>query len=1100
MSGRITDPTGQTVAGVAVRLVRDGTRTTLDTVTNEAGYYFFPNLQPGTYEVRVSQDGFKSIQRDGVTVATADRQRLDFRLELGAVTETVTVTADASLLQVGSAEVATTVTARDYERLPQIQFNRMRSPATFLYLSPGVLGNVNNNGRDNVAASNQIQVNGSAKFSNELYMDGLPGRTNFNETAPPVDAVGEFKLQANQLSAEYGNTGSAVVTFTVKSGTNDFHGLLFDIFRNEKLDARSFLAPTRSTIRQNEFGATFGGPVLLPGLYNGKDRTFFFFAYTGSRKRGLDQIQRRRLPTPDERLGDFSGNTRLIYDPATTRSEGTRFIRTPFPGNVIPGNRLDPVALRVTELLPPLNLSGAGVLNFQDFIGERLLDPDVYLTRIDHSFAPSHRVFGTYNHTRIPRQNVTAAMADPFSDRTFQFITSHMIRGNYDWVAAPTVLNNLLVGFNQFRNPFRGFYANQGFAERFGIRGAVGDAFPSFGFTDGYAPLGRNSLSDSTESSFIVKNIANWTRGAHVFKFGVEYRQNLRWSEDQNASAGAYSFNNLGTALPTSPNNTGDAYASFLLGQVHSATLNLPFTSRARKPYWGFFVQDDVRLTPKLTLNLGVRYEITQAPWELDDQYSLVDLSTPNPAAGGRPGASVFAGSGQGRTGSSRLTDTGYDAFGPRVGFAWQLTSRTVLRGGYGLFYADNGIFPVTTGFRTIAGFQTLDQGITPPFVLSQGFPGGINPNPALEPGLLNGQNVTSRSGTMGLMPRTQNWSLSVQRELSRNWAMELSYVANRNTRQTAAGMINENQVHPRYLALGGLLTQNINSAAAREAGFAPPYPGFNGSVAQALRTYPQYLNITEQSAKAGTTFYNGFSARIRKRYSAGFTVDAHYTLSRNMGYADAGAAGFGTTNNMLQDNFNRQLEYALLPNDVPHAFVVQYSYELPFGPGKPLANTGVARHLLGGWILNAIHRYQCGVPLPILMNNSLPLFNRVLRPDIVSGTNLATGIAVGDFEPNSDRRINPEAFRNPAPFTFGSAGPAYHDLRQFPVLTEDFSILKNTNLTERFSVETSAQFINALNRHRFTDINVNFTNPAFGRASGSNIGRIITLGLKLKF
>lgn len=1090
LTGRVTDPVGQIVIGATVRLVRVETRVESETTSNDAGYYFFPNIQPGNYNIAVSQAGFKAVQRSGINVATADKKRLDIQLELGSVNETITVSGDASQLQLDSAEVASTVTSREYARLPQIQFNRMRSPANFLYLSPGVHGNIGTNGRETVAASNNIRINGSRSTSNELYMDGLPGRTNFNETAPPVDAVGEFKLQENQLSAEYGNTGSAVVTFTVKSGSNDFHGLIFNILRNEKLDARSFLSPTRSTIRQNEFGATVGGPLLLPKLYNGKNKTFFFFAYTGSRKRGLDQTQRLRVPTAAERNGDYSGNPRLIYDPATTRSEGARFVRDPFPGNRIPTNRFDSVASKVTELLPLPNLTGAGVINYQDFIGERLLDPNVYLTRVDHALSAKHRLFGTYNHTRIPRQNQTAAMADPFNDRTLQNITSHMIRVNHDWVVNPSTLNTLLVGFNRFRNPFRGFYANQGYAAKFGLKNTVGDSFPTFTFNDGYAALGRNSLSDSTDSTILIKNILSRTSGRQSFKFGGEFRQNRSWSTDATSSAGAYAFSNLATALPTSANNTGDAYSSFLLGQLNSGSLSLPFESAYRKPYWGFFAQDDFRISSSFTLNLGLRYEFTQAPYELKDQYSLVDLKTPNPSAGGLPGASVFAGDGPGKLGTRRLNPTSYSSVGPRLGFAWQARPGTVIRGGYGLFYGDNDIGIVTNGYRVSPSFPSLDQGVTPPFLLRDGFPGTFNATPQLTPGLLNGQNVTARSSSAQRMPLTQNWSVSFQRELSKNWAAEASYVANRATRLSSPSMINDNQLDPKYLALGTLLTQQVTSAAAVAANIARPYPTFTGTVAQALRPYPQYLTVTEQSAKAGGSFFQSVIARVRKRYSSGFNIDAHYTWSKLFGTSDT-----------VQNNFDRPAEWTRLSYDIPHSLVIQYSYELPFGSGKQwMSGNSAARYFVSGWNINGIHRYQSGTPLFVTVNNTLPIFNRTLRPDAVSGTSRGADISLGDFQANSDRRINSAAFRNPAAFTFGNASASYGDLRNFNVLSEDFSIIKNTQIGERATVEFTAQLINALNRHRFTDFVTNFNNLTFGQATGSSLGRIVTLGLKLKF
>jgi hypothetical protein len=1076
LTGRVTDPSGQLVPGASIRLTQQSTLLALETKSNDSGYYFFPRVQPGLYRISVASQGFKTVERTGITIASADRRRVDFQLELGSVTDTVNVTADASQLQLDSAEVSTTVSSREYAKLPQIQYNRMRSPANFIYLSPGVHGNVGANGRETVAASNNIRINGSRSTSNELYMDGIPGRTNFNETAPPVDAINEFKLQANQLSAEYGNTGSAVVTFSIKSGTNNFHGLLFNIFRNEKLDARSFLSPTRSTLRQNEFGGTFGGPVLIPKIYNGKNRTFFFFSYTGSRKRGLDQTQRLRVPTAAERQGDYSANPRVVYDPATTLSTGATFTRQPFPGNRIPTARFDSVASKITALLPAANLTGAGLFNYQDFIGERLLDPDVYLGRFDHSFSTAHRVFGTYNFTFIPRQNQTAAMADPWNDRTLQNITSHMVRVNHDWIVSPNLLNSATYGFNRFRNPFQGFHGNQGYAAKFGLKNIVGDAFPTFTFGDSYSPLGRNSLSDSTESSIVAKNILSWTRSKQLLKFGVEFRQFRGWSVDQSTSAGNYTFSNQGTALPTSLNNTGDSFASFLLGQTGTASLSLPFESANRKPYWGFFLQDDYRITSRLTLNLGLRYEFMGAPVETKDQYSLVDLSVANPTAGNRPGASIFATSSR-----RRLYSADYSAIGPRFGFAYSFGRKMVARGGYGLFYGDNDLNPVTTGFRTVAGFQTLDQGVTPPFLLQNGFPGTFSATPALGPAILNGQNVTALSSSATRNPRTQNWSMSLQRELTANWTAELSYVANKATRLASAAMINDNQVDPRYLSLGSVLTQQVTSSAAVAAGVTRPWPTFTGTVAQALRPYPQYLTVTEQSAKAGASFFQSFVARIRKRYSSGVTLDTHYTYSKLLGTSDT-----------TQDHFKRGAEWTYLNYDIPHSLVLQYTYEIP--------GTTRLRALTGGWNINGIHRYQSGTPLFVTVNNTLPLFNRTLRPDAVSGASRTNEIGLGDFQANSNRRINAAAFRSPAPFTFGNAAASYGDLRNFRVFTEDFSIVKNTRLAERANLEFTAAFINAFNRHRFTDFVANLNNPTFGQATGSSLGRIITLGLKLKF
>ena len=351
------------------------------------------------------------------------------------------------------------------------------------------------------------------------------------------------------------------------------------------------------------------------------------------------------------------------------------------------------------------------------------------------------------------------------------------------------------------------------------------------------------------------------------------------------------------------------------------------------------------------------------------------------------------------------------------------------------------------------------------------------------------------------MMPRTQNWSFGVQRELTANLMAEAVYIGNHNTRQLAGQLVNLNQVDPKYLSLGSLLTQNINSPEARAAGIPIPYPGFNSSVAQALRPFPQYQGLST-TATAGNSIYHALQLSLRKRLSVGLSLDAHYSLSKNIGYTSSAlSGGAGLDQNILQDNFSRKLERAILPIDITHAVLISYVYDLPLGPGKAfLDRGGVVGKLIGGWSVAGVHRYQSGMPLSLLMANNLPIFNRVLRPDRVSGQQASTGISNADFEPNSDRAINLNAFAVPAPFHFGTAPPAIQDLRGFPVLNEDFSLIKVTSLTERFSLETYAQFINAFNRHRFTGIGTTFNTTTFGLVSGASLPRFIQVGIRLRF
>ncbi len=1097
-TGRVTDPSGSVVVLASVIAENVDTGVRAETTTNEQGYYVIVSLRPGNYRMRVQKEGFKPVTRSGILLKADDKDRIDFALEIGAVTESVNVTADITLLTTDSSEMATAITGREYNRLPLIQVGRMRSPANFVFLIPGVHGNLNLDGIENISATNQIQVNGGLKQNTEAMVDGLAAATgSFNEMSPPVDAILEFKVQGSQMSAEYGRSGASVVNFTVKSGTNQVHGSVFEYLRNDKLDARNWLAPSRALTRQNEFGVSVGGPVYVPKLYHGKDRTFFFFAYSGSRKRGLDNIERVRIPTPDYYRGDFTGlldsrGARIsIYDPQTTRAAGAGFTRDPFAGNLIPSNRLDPVAVKTGPLYPQPNLSGAGTLNYQDWIGESKLDPDVVTVKIDHSFSSRQKVFGTFNWNDIPRLRNRVPLPDPVNDGFIQDIKSRIIRLSHDFLLKPSLFNNLALGYNRFRNPNGTRSQDGGWPAKLGLTGVPGTMFPVFSFTNGYPTAGTSGWSDGIGQTWFLRDAASWSRGSHLIKFGLE----IRWDQNNNRAlsntSGSYAFNALGTGLPGNA-ATGDGFASFLLGQVQSASLSYPASSGTRRSYRGFFVQDDFKVTPSFTLNLGMRFEYERAPYEAADRYSVIDLTVPNPRAGNNPGAVIFAGSGPGRTGSRTLSKTDFSAWGPRIGFAWRARNKTVVRGGYGIYYANSQLgLASTIGFNVAANFASTNNGVTPAFVLKDGFPQNFSTQPAIDSTILNNQNGTYLEPSSGAMPRTQNFSFGIQREITQNFLVEVNYIGNHNTRQSDPQFVNINQVDPKYLSLGALLTQSVTSAGAVAAGIKVPYSGFSGSVAQALRQFPQYRSLTAAATKAGSADYHAFELRVKKRLSSGLSMDASYTFSKNTGYNSPSFIGRATTTDvLLQDHFNPRLEHAILPYDIPHAFLLHYAYDLPF----------LNNRRLGGWSISGVHRYQSGNPIPLFMTNSMPIFNRVQRPNVAAGQNLITGASRAKFQPDVDRVINRAAFSDPGAYAFGNAAPYYQDLRNFTVLGEDFSVIKTTRITERVVNELSAQIINAFNRHRFGEVESNFRNASFGTVRAATFPRFIQLGLRFRF
>lgn len=1113
MTGLVQDPQSAAVPGTEVTVTNVETGLVRKAASNEFGYYTVALLPPGNYRLEVKKEGFRPLARSGIVLSVGQVARVDVVLEVGAVTEAITVTAGVGLVETTRPESGAIITTEQFDQMPLLQQGRMRNPASFIYLTPRVHGNVSSNGTDYVGATNEIHTGAGRGSETEVTVDGIvAGRTqlsgSFTEVAPPVDAVREFRVTTSLMSAEHGHSGAGQVSFQLKSGTNQLHGGVFEYFRNDKLDARSWMSPTRTTTRQNEFGVSAGGPVRLGKLYNGSDRTFFFFSYAGSRKRGATSNQSLLIATPDNVNGDFSnivdnrGNLRVIYDPLTTRPDGRGgFTRDPFANNRIPTNRIDPVSAKAAAYLPAPNAPGG--LNYRGLIGEKILDPDAFVGKVDHSFNDRHKITVSINTTDIPRLRIDSPLPFPLAPGLDQIIKGYTNRISYDYIIRPTLLHQLSLGYNLFDHTALNLTKNivpGNWPQTIGLKGVAGTSFPVMNFTDGYASFSNTGGTYDDEQIYALRDSISWFAGKHSLKFGVDYRSprpNIRSNSNDN---GTFAFNSLGTALPSSASNTGNGFATFLLGDVHSATMSYPSARWPRRPYWGFYAQDDFKLTRGLTLNLGFRYEFTLATTDATDSASTVSLSEPNPAAGGRAGALIFAGTGQGRTGRRSFVSTDLSGYGPRVGLAYQVDSRTVVRLGYGIYYSNNYLDYGNAGFVVSASYQTLDNGLTPAFRLRDGLPQTFRQTAAIDPSFLNGRDASTIEQASAAMPRTQNWTFSVQRELSANLVLEATYLGTRGTRQTALQLEALNQIDPRHLSLGPLLQQNINSQAAVAAGIPRPYAGFTGTVAQALRPYPQYLGLSSTAAKPGNSKYHGGTLSLRKRYSHGVTLEGSYTWAKSMGYTEYSAASNGT-DVLGMDNYNRGLEFGLLPYDVTHAALLTYSYALPFGKGQAfLANGGVLAKICENWSVSGVHRYQSGFPLRVTMTNTLPIFNRILRPDIVAGQSAVSPISNGDFNPYGDRHINPGSFASPGPYRLGSAPPTLGALRTFAVLSEDFSVTRSAGITERLELEAYCQFFNAFNRHRFAQFDSNFSSANFGRAQSVSLPRYIQLGLRLRF
>jgi hypothetical protein len=604
-----------------------------------------------------------------------------------------------------------------------------------------------------------------------------------------------------------------------------------------------------------------------------------------------------------------------------------------------------------------------------------------------------------------------------------------------------------------------------------------------------------------------------WIRGKHNVKFGT----NIRWSGDNFGVAsipGIFYYYSLQTAQPSVP-GTGNAFASFLLGDPYLG-LQIIFAWRNSHDRWKYvagYTQDDYKVTRKLTLNLGLRYEIPYPHTEIDNKLSTLDPTLPNPGAGNFPGALIYAGYGPDRCNCRGLTNVDYREFGPRLGFAYQVNPKTVFRGGYAIFYTTGGNIGgnAQTGFPigwTSIPIVITPNGFTPAYQWDNPFPvpAGFVPPPYLVPQSQVGGTVNYTFKQDGGAPYYQNWNVNLQREISPNLIVSAAYVGSKGTRLQTA-LQNVNQVNSKYLSLGNLLGKDIKSPQAQAAIAAgtippPPYQGFSGTVAQSLRPFPQYQTVNVTNDETGNSTYHSFQLSVQKRFSQGLQFGVAYTASKSLDSLGANGLLGGAT---ARDQYNRRIEKALSPNDIPQRLVLSYAYSLPFGHEKRFLNRGGAiGKLVGGWEVSGIQSYQSGSPIAIVVNNTLNIFNGANYPDRVPGVSPRSNISLSNFNVfGGDSYINPAAFSNPAPQTFGNAPRTWGNLRTPASYNEDFALSKKTYIGERFNIEFRAEAFNLLNRVVLavpTTQNFSSLSTLGQIGSQANTRREMQLALKLRF
>jgi len=1110
IQGNVQDSSGALVPNTEVAATHLATSVVTRAVSTSAGAYRLPGLPVGTYRVTAEIAGFKRFTQEPVVVVAGTSSTLNIVLAVGDTAEVIEVRGNLVTLETTSPQVGTNVEQRALLDLPLALSSasaanwgsRSRQFLEFVFLTPGVQGDVGSQ-----------SFNGSARNSQEILIDGIssvgsetPGRSE--QIAPPYEAIGEFTVHTSNYSAEFGR-GFGVSNFAMKSGTNQFHGNLFEFLRNDALDARGFFSPLKAPRRQNEYGGTLGGPVWIPSVYNGRNRTFFFFAYTGFRVRGQPSNPSiYTVPTLRQRQGDFSENLALgisIFDPASTRPDGKGgFVRDAYPGNVIPKARWGRIATQVNDLLPAPHFSTLT----NNYIGNEIdtTDEDKWSLKLDHVFNERHKV--SWSNWRTSNGSPSmAGVEGPWNPEYSGGYAAAGYRFGYDWIVSPSSVNHLGVGVTRIvggRNPDPASAVNP-----FDIPGIpVGvKSYPTFTWT-GYRGIGNSTTQPSVrwDTNINLNETFTHLRGAHQFKAGFSYSA---WRANQLETildGGWFSFYRGQTSQPNDArfSQWGNGYASFLSGApaVYQRLVG-GFVNGSRVKTYAWFAEDTWKLTRRLTLTLGVRHEIPMVLREANGRMSMFSLSAKNPA-NGLPGALIFSGQGTGRTGQSTFVDNRpWRHFAPRVGLAWQWNSRTVVRTGYGIAYAPGNATVVgrmTTLFKQGFVFQesvSSPDGFSPVIDLDGGVPAFTRQLPFLDPTLGNGLDVEYMNPDAGKMPYMQQWTFSIQRQLPGQVLADAAYVGNRGI-NLAWGGENPNQVDSKYLSLGSLLTNDINSAAAQAAGIAKPYAGFTGTVAQALRPYPHVKNIRDLMQPTGMSYYHALQAKLQRRFAGGYHLLTSYALSKSIAPPGAQAGLVDDSYQVPRDTANRA-ERSISQYDQTHVLVVSGGVDLPFGRGKRLVNRGgIVNKLVGGWTATAIARYASGFPLLIQGGSQLNLFGGANRPNRVEGAPMQLSFN----DPARDLYLNRAAFVNTAPWTFGSLGIYLQELRGFRNLNEDIALLKRTNLTERVSLEFRSEFFNIFNRTIFRNPNTNFNDASgFGKVAGqSNYPRHIQFSMKLLF
>jgi outer membrane receptor protein involved in Fe transport len=1044
ISGRVLDASQAAIRDAAVTLIRLDTGDHRDTMSTSEGYYTFPLVLPGVYDLAIKKDGFQSQTRKGVKVETGQTTSLDVTLAVGEVSQSIDVQATVAALQTDSAAVAHVVTNETITDMPLIDRR-----STQLARLDGFVVQVGG------GSSSTFAIAGGRGGNANFYIDGgavenvaMGVPTLYFD--PPVEAMQEFNVALSNYAAELGRSGGGVFQMSTKSGTNQLHGSAYEYFRNDALNLNTYFAAQKPILRYNLFGASIGGPIR-------KDKTFFFFNYEG--KRQLTQSTVNLLvPTPAELSGNFSADKFIVKDPVTGAA---------FPNNIIPANRLDAVGLRLAQFYPVPNYSSGGT----NFLANQPQTTVVnnYVARIDHNINANNRIYGRFlgqpDHT-LTGAAFPVAAADP----TAYLLHNYYYNGSVNWdrTISATVFNELRAVYSRRQTLNISPGANSAAALEVGLKGVADPNYFPGVILSGYANLGYTTgngqlrYQTPVESHQVSDNLTKIS-GNHQLKFGFEYRYGKDGETFNPSAGGVLTFNSLAT---------GSSVASLLLGQVYQGTVLAAYPLHSRLDTYGAYAQDDWKLTPRLTLNIGLRWDFDTPRWEINNRQNGFDPNQINPVSG-TPGVITFSGiNGQ----SKYAGDFDWNNFGPRVGLAWKAADKWVVRGGFGILYTGEYDIaaPVVnyTGFATQGTFVASNNGATPAFRLSNGFPALSSPTTTeLTPGygaVKVGQ-APSTSVTYFEQNRQNGFfyqtSLDIQHEIGKGIVLDIGYLGTFGHHLPATVSQSINQVPTNLLGPGNL---------------------------QALRPFPQFSNVQILASDLGISNYNGVTLGMDKRLSAGLQLKASYTYSK---FLDNAVARSEVGGGLAFTNFyNQANDYGLSGNDLRHRLVFSSIYELPVGNNKLFRpSSRILNSVVGGWSLGAIMEVHSGPPLSAsVLTNQTNSYSDGVRPNVVGNP---------DTGPQTIAKwFNTAAFALPAPYTFGNAGRTFGEGPG--LFSLDGSLLKDFSW-ERVTVQFRAEILNLTNHANFSIPNTQDGSSTFGQVTtlvAGNQARIIQLGMHLKF